>query len=167
MWADFKWDQSLHVCRLGMDRKERFLFTPSTTSGNWYQWHTCPPHVMITSKYSVIGKMTHGSQKSWTRNTAPLQFEKSYIFIISYNPITFLPTERRCHVTAGVAKQANTSSVLLKWVMWGLATAWPRHWPHIRTCPLWALAADVWLVWHAATSTILVAKTELKKLKQY
>lgn len=72
-----------------------------------------------------------------------------------------LPTERRCHVTAGVAKHANTSSVLLKWVRWGLATAWPRHWPHIRTWPLWVLAADVWLVWHAATSTILVTKTEV------
>lgn len=39
------------------------------------------------------------------------------------NPITLLPTERRCQVTAGVAKQANTSSVLLKWVRWGQATA--------------------------------------------
>ena len=73
-----------------------------------------------------------------------------------------LPTERICHVTAGVAKHANTSSVPLKWVTWGLATAWPRHWPHIRTCPLWVLAADVWLVWHAATSTILVATIEFK-----
>lgn len=71
------------------------------------------------------------------------------------NNETLLPTARRCHVTAGVAKQANTSSVLQKWVRWGQATAWPRHWPHIRTCPLWVLAADVWLVWHAATSTIL------------
>lgn len=76
----------------------------------------------------------------------------------TYGPIKLLPTERRCHVTAGVAKQANTSSVLLKCVRWGLATAWPRHWPHIRTCPLCVFAADVWLVWHAATSTILPRK---------
>lgn len=74
--------------------------------------------------------------------------------------ITLVPTERRCQVTAGVAKQANTSSVLLKWVTCGLATAWPRHWPHIRTCPLCVLAADVWLVWHAATSTILQQKKQ-------
>lgn len=73
-----------------------------------------------------------------------------------------LPTERRCHVTAGVAKQANTSSVVLKCVRWGLATAWPRHWPHIRTCPLWVLAADVWLVWQAATSTILGKKQNME-----
>lgn len=81
-------------------------------------------------------------------------------------PLSLLPTERRCHVTAGVAKQANTSSVPLKWVRWGLATAWPRHWPHIRTWPLWVLAADVWLVWHAATSTILVAKGEWSTSKK-
>lgn len=78
-----------------------------------------------------------------------------------YEALKLLPTVRRCHVTAGVAKQANTSSVLLKWVRWGLATAWPRHCPHMRTCPLWVLAADVWLVWHAATSTTLVIRTEL------
>ena len=58
-------------------------------------------------------------------------------------------------MTAGVAKQANTSSVVLKWVRWGLATAWLRHCPHIITWPLCVRAADVWLVWHAATSTIL------------
>lgn len=75
-----------------------------------------------------------------------------------YDTLSPVPIERRCHVTAGVAKQANTSSVLLKWVRWGLATAWPRHWPHIRTCPLWVLAAEVWLVWHAATSAILETK---------
>lgn len=69
------------------------------------------------------------------------------------------PTERRRHVTDGVAKQPKTSSVLLKWVRWGLATAWPRHWPHMKTWPFWVLAADVWLVWHAATSTILEIKT--------
>lgn len=77
-----------------------------------------------------------------------------------YALLSLVPIERRCHVTAGVAKQANTSSVLLKWVRWGMATAWPRHWPHIRTCPLWVLAADVWLVWHAATSAILEIKNQ-------
>lgn len=69
------------------------------------------------------------------------------------------PTERRRHVTDGVAKQPKTSSVLLKCVRWGLDTAWPRHWPHMKTWPLWVLAADVWLVWHAATSTILEMNT--------
>lgn len=73
----------------------------------------------------------------------------------SKNASDALPTVRRCHVTAGVAKQAKTSSVQLKCVTCGLVTTWPRHWPHISTCPLCVLAADVWLVWHAATSTIL------------
>lgn len=82
-----------------------------------------------------------------------------------YDALGLVPIERRCHVTAGVAKQANTSSVLLKWVRWGLATAWPRHWPHIRTCPLWVLAADVWLVWHAATSVIL--ETQIRRYEHH
>ncbi len=102
------------------------------------------------------------SDQSQGKRESESEFWDSCSVLNLYIPITLLPTERRCHVTAGVAKQANTSSVLLKWVRWGLATAWPRHWPHIRTCPLWVFAADVWLVWHAATSTILMKETEFK-----
>ena len=61
------------------------------------------------------------------------------------NSLSGLPTDRRCHETAGVAKQANTSSVQEKWVRWGRVTDWPRHWPHMYTCPPWVLAADVWV----------------------
>ena len=68
---------------------------------------------------------------------------------------TSSPTDRRRHVTAGVAKQANTSSVEEKWVRWGRVTDWPRHWPHMYTWPPCVLAADVWAEWQAAISTTL------------
>lgn len=67
----------------------------------------------------------------------------------------FSPTDRRRHITAGVEKQANTSSVQEKWVMCGRTTDCPRHWPHIYTWPLCVLAAEVWAEWQAAISTIL------------
>ena len=61
------------------------------------------------------------------------------------------------HITEGVAKQANTSSVVLKCVRWGRTMDWPRHWPHMNTWPLCVLAADVCVEWHAAISTILLS----------
>lgn len=65
------------------------------------------------------------------------------------------PTESSLHIMAGVEKQANTSSVQVKWVRCGEMTACPRHWPHMYTWPLWDLAADVCDEWQAAISTIL------------
>lgn len=70
----------------------------------------------------------------------------------------FSPTERRRHITAGVEKQANTSSVQEKWVTCGRTTDCPRHWPHMYTWPLCVLAEEVWAEWHAAISTILDGK---------
>ena len=67
-----------------------------------------------------------------------------------------LPMESSRHMTEGVEKQANTSSVQLKCVRWGRTTDWPRHWPHMNTWPLWVLAADVCVEWHAAISMILL-----------
>mgnify|MGYP007134268031 CR=1 FL=1 len=65
------------------------------------------------------------------------------------------PTDRRRHVTAGVAKQANTSSVEEKCVRCGRVTDWPRHWPHMYTWPPCVLAADVCAEWQAAISITL------------
>lgn len=61
-------------------------------------------------------------------------------------------------MTAGVAKQANTSSVEEKCVRCGRVTDWPRHWPHMYTWPPCVLAADVCAEWQAAISIILVHK---------
>lgn len=60
------------------------------------------------------------------------------------------------HITDGVAKQAKTSSVLLKCVRCGSTMGCPRHCPHIYTWPLWDFAAEVCVEWQAAISTILV-----------
>lgn len=51
--------------------------------------------------------------------------------------------DRSLHMTDGVAKQAKTSSVQLKYVGWGKTTDWPLHWPHIYTLPLCVFAAEV------------------------
>lgn len=72
------------------------------------------------------------------------------------------PTDRRRQETAGVAKQANTSSVQEKCVRWGRITDWPRHWPHMYTCPPWVLAAEVWAEWQAAISIILGSQINAK-----
>lgn len=122
----------------------------------------------------------------------------SFLFVFyTNNPqfVVFSPIDMRRHITDGVAKQAKTSSVLVRCVRCGRTMDWPRHWPHIKTwrrsemimlqdffclffriknsrnqrntrlcitlkdecytCPLWVLAADVCVEWHAATSTTL------------
>lgn len=161
--ADFKLDKSVKVWLFDVDRKQSFLFSFLAHFQEFVPMTYTSAHCMVwfpLISHRVNGTMSNGSQninKLWRMS----EFWDSCSVLNLYILIKLLPTERRCHVTAGVAKQANTSSVLLKWVRWGLATAWPRHWPHIRTCPLWVLAADVWLVWHAATSTILMKKLNL------
>lgn len=60
------------------------------------------------------------------------------------------------HMTEGVAKQAKTSSVLVKCVRCGSTMGCPRHCPHMYTWPLWVFAAEVCVEWQAAISTILV-----------
>ena len=65
------------------------------------------------------------------------------------------PADSRRHVTAGVAKQANTSSVAEKCVRCGSVTDCPRHWPHMYTWPPCVLAADVCAEWQAAISITL------------
>lgn len=49
-----------HKRQIDLARKQRFLFASSTTSRNLCQWHTCPPHAMITFTYSVKEQMTNG-----------------------------------------------------------------------------------------------------------
>lgn len=75
-------------------------------------------------------------------------------------PQPLLPMERSRHMTEGVAKHPNTSSVQLKCVRWGITMHWPLHWPHMYTWPLWVLAAVVCVEWQAATSMILLDTEE-------
>lgn len=70
--------------------------------------------------------------KSWIYYTSLPGFGGccAWVAVIFY---FFLPIDTRRHITDGVAKQANTSSVLVKWVRWGRDINWPRHWPHMYT----------------------------------
>ena len=92
------------------------------------------------------------------RHSAPLTVP----FVRAGSRSSLSPTDRRRHVTAGVAKQANTSSVEEKCVRCGRVTDWPRHWPHMYTWPPCVLAADVCAEWQAAISIILGSQTHTK-----
>ena len=66
---------------------------------------------------------------------------------------------------AGDAKHKKTSSSDPNLVSMGTNTLCPLHIPHMYTLPLSEAAADMWLLWLAATATILTEKEEHTNIK--